>query len=82
MRKLVFIAEYKKDGQIRGIAPAVAGFYGAYTAHKPNMFSVSYNVRETVDHPTAADILPNLERTLDPKRTPIWKLVEDLLLLK
>lgn len=29
------------------IAPSIAGFYGVYTALKPNMFSVSYNVRFT-----------------------------------
>lgn len=37
-------------------------------------------MRETVDVPTAADYLPNLERTLDPSLTPAWKLIEDLLL--
>lgn len=48
MKNLVYIAVLHKDGEERAVAPSIAGYYGAYTGHKPDSFSVSYNVRETV----------------------------------
>lgn len=49
-----------KDGEVRAQFPGIAGYYGSYTGHKPGLFSVSYNVRETVVYPSEDMILANL----------------------
>lgn len=49
MKKLVYIAEYYKDGIKVAEAPSIAGYIGAYTGIKPNKFSISYNVRELME---------------------------------
>jgi hypothetical protein len=48
MKELVYEAVLFKDGEERARAPSIAGYYGFYTGHKPDSFSVSYNVRESV----------------------------------
>lgn len=48
MKELVYEAVLVKDGEERARSPIIAGYYGVYTGHKPDSFSVSYNVRETV----------------------------------
>jgi len=48
MKLLVYEAVMFKDGEYRANSPGIAGYYGSYTGHKPDSFSVSYNVRETV----------------------------------
>jgi hypothetical protein len=80
MKTLIYTANLVKDGEIRAQSPCIAGYYGSYTGHKKNQFSVSYNVRETVDFPTVDMIRPNLERTLDPSYIPMENLIQELLL--
>jgi len=75
MKNLVYIAVLHKDGEERAVAPSIAGYYGAYTGHKPDSFSVSYNVRETVQYPTEAMIRANLQNTLDSNFVPLWNLI-------
>ena len=48
MKLLVYESVMYKDGEYRANSPGIAGYYGSYTGHKPDSFSVSYNVRETV----------------------------------
>lgn len=74
MKQLIYEAILVKDGQERATAPCIGGYYGAFTGHKPNSFSFSYNVRETVEHPTDETILENLEHTLSSDYTPLWVL--------
>jgi penicillin V acylase-like amidase (Ntn superfamily) len=57
MKQLVYEAVLVKDGQVKAQAPCIAGYYGAFTGHKPGMFSVSYNVRERVLVPEDNTIL-------------------------
>jgi penicillin V acylase-like amidase (Ntn superfamily) len=52
MKQLVFEAVLVKDGEERARSPCIGGYYGSFTGHKPNRFSVSYNVRETVVIPS------------------------------
>lgn len=66
MKSLIYIAVFVKDGQVRGSAPSIAGYYGAYTGQKSGKFSFSYNVRETTDEVPVSVLRNNLERTLDP----------------
>lgn len=72
MKKLVHEGILIKDGEERGRSMIIAGYYGSYTGRKNNSFSVSYNVRETVDNPTDETILSNLAHTLDAEYTPLW----------
>ena len=44
MQKLIYIQEFVKDGKSLGLAPSIAGFFGAYTGMN-DKFSFSYNVR-------------------------------------
>lgn len=80
MKTLVYEAVMYKDGEYRANAPGIAGYYGAYTGHKPDSFSVSYNVRETVPYPSTDMILNNLEHSLSTDYTPLWNLIQTLLL--
>ena len=80
MKKVIYIARLHKDGVERATAPLVAGFYGAYTGHKPGQFSFSYNVRESVLVPTTDMLLENLQRNLDPFYTPLENLLQEMLL--
>ena len=80
MKQLVYVAVLVKDGEERAQAPCIAGYYGSYTGHKPDRFSVSYNVRETVVYPSMDMIFSNLERSIDSAYTPLWGLIQDLLL--
>lgn len=64
------------------MSPCIGGFYGSFTGHKPDSFSMSYNVRETVVHPSDDTILANLENTLSSDYTPLWVLAQQLLLAK
>lgn len=75
MKQLVFEAVLVKDGEVRAQSPAIAGYYGSYTGHKPGLFSVSYNVRETVVDPSEDMILANLENTLSTDFIPLWVLI-------
>ena len=75
MKTLVYTAILVKDGEERGRAPSVAGYYGAYTGHKSGHFSVSYNVRESVPFPTIEMLLDNLSHTLDANYTPLENLI-------
>lgn len=45
MTKLVYKAVYIKNGTIVAEAPSIAGYLGAYTGLKKDVFTVSYNVR-------------------------------------
>ena len=80
MKKLVHEAFIVKNNEIVATAPTIAGYYGYYTGHKSNKFSLSYNVRESVEFPTDDMILANLEHTLDPEYIPLWNLIQELLL--
>ena len=80
MKQLVYQAVLRKDGEDRAFAPSIAGYYGAYTGHKPDSFSVSYNVRETVQVPTEEMIRSNLQNSLNPEYVPLWNLIQTLLL--
>ena len=52
MQELVYNQRFIKGGEVIAIAPSIAGFYGIYTALKPNSYSLSYNVRFSEDHNT------------------------------
>ena len=65
MKTLVYDAIVYKDGVEVARAPSIAGFYGMYTVRKPGKFSLSFNVRETVEVPTHESILENLYRNLE-----------------
>lgn len=80
MKRLVYEAVLTKDGLEKARSPCIAGYYGSYTGHKAGVFSVSYNVRETVRLPTVQMLLANLENTLDPTRVPLENLIQTLLL--
>lgn len=80
MKRLVYEAVLTKDGLEKARSPCIAGYYGSYTGHKAGVFSVSYNVRETVRVPTVQMLLANLENTLDPTRVPLENLIQTLLL--
>lgn len=45
MQKLVYHQKFVRGGKLIATAPSIAGFYGVYTALKPDKFSLSYNVR-------------------------------------
>lgn len=75
MKRLVYEAVLTKDGVEKARSPCIAGYYGSYTGHKAGVFSVSYNVRETVRVPTVQMLLANLENTLDPTRVPLENLI-------
>jgi len=75
MKTLVYEAVLYKDGEERGISPCIAGYYGSYTGHKPDSFSVSYNVRESVPVPSEDTIRSNLQNTLNADYTPLWNLI-------
>lgn len=48
MQRLIYNQRFiDGSGKVIAIAPSIAGYYGVYTAIKPNMFSLSYNVRFT-----------------------------------
>lgn len=80
MKTLVYTAVLRKNGKNQATSPAIAGYYGSYTGHKPGSFSVSYNVRETVDIPSEEMIRSNLENTLNKDYVPLWNLIQSLLL--
>jgi len=80
MKRLVYEAVLTKDGLEKARSPCIAGYYGSYTGNKAGVFSVSYNVRETVRLPTVQMLLANLENTLDPTRVPLENLIQTLLL--
>lgn len=82
MTNLVYMQVLVKDGQIRANAPSIAGYMGVFTGQRAGVFSVSYNVRETVVHPSLDMIYENLERTLLGGYTQTWILIQDLLLEK
>jgi hypothetical protein len=75
MSKLIYIQVMVKDGVVVAEAPSIAGFYGTFTGQKPGVFSVSYNVRETVVHPSDDMILANLEHTLSSDYISLWSLI-------
>lgn len=52
MKTLIYDAILVKDGEEKAHAPSIAGYYGAYTGHKHDAWSVSYNVRESTDYPS------------------------------
>lgn len=80
MKTLVYDAVLIRDGKVVAEAPAIAGFMGFYTGHKPGMFSISYNVRETTDYMTDEQVMVNLERQIIPEYTPVEAIIEEMLL--
>ena len=62
MKKLVYDAILVKDGKEIAVSPLIAGYIGSYTGHKPDAWSVSYNVRESTLVPDPAVIKANLMR--------------------
>ena len=52
MQSLVYNQRFVKGGEVIAIAPSIAGFYGIYTTLKPDSYSLSYNVRFSIDHNT------------------------------
>lgn len=60
METLVYKAYIKKDGEILGEAPAIAGYIGFYTGIHYNNFTVSYNVRML--RTNMSDIIANIDR--------------------
>jgi hypothetical protein len=80
MQKLIYNQRFVKgdSNETIAIAPSIAGFFGIYTAMKPNSYSLSYNVRfaanHTMDH-RSEDIWTNLNLELDPEYMPFQNLM-------
>jgi hypothetical protein len=76
MQKLIYVAILTKNGREQARSPCIAGYYGSYTGHKKGVFSVSYNVRESVTRPTTQMLLANLYNTLDPQRISLENFIQ------
>lgn len=82
MQKLIYNQKFISGGKTIAIAPSIAGFFGIYTALKPDSYSLSYNVRFAKNHTTTRqeDIWKNLELEIDPEYKPFQNLIQEVVL--